>query len=118
MTEPRFRELTAVFPRLRIALAGDYCLDRYLEIDPARQEQSIETGLAVHNVTRIRSQPGGAGTILSNLVALGVGRISAIGFYGDDGEGYELHRALQRLPGVDLTHFRRSNERHTFTYTK
>jgi bifunctional ADP-heptose synthase (sugar kinase/adenylyltransferase) len=99
-------------------LIGDFCLDRYLEIDPALGETSIETGLEVHNVTRIRSQPGGAGTILNNLVALGVGRIFAVGFCGNDGEGYELKRALQQQPGVDLRHFVQSNERHTFTYTK
>lgn len=118
MTEPRFCEITASYPRLRIAVVGDFCLDRYLEIDPSLEETSIETNLAVHNVTRIRSQPGGAGTILNNLVALGIGKIFAIGFCGDDGEGYELQAALRRLPGVDLQHFVQSNERHTFTYAK
>ena len=54
-------------------MAGDFCLDRYLEIDPTRKEVSIETGLPVHNVANVRPQPGGAGTILNNLVALGVG---------------------------------------------
>ena len=43
---------------------------------------------------RVRAQPGGAGTILNNLVALGVGRIVPVGFCGDDGEGYELRREL------------------------
>ena len=118
MTEDRFNEITGRYADLRIAVIGDFCLDRYLEIDPARRESSIETGLEVHNVTRIRSQPGGAGTILNNLVALGVGRIFAVGFCGDDGEGYELKRALQQQPGVDLRSFVQSNERHTFTYTK
>ena len=36
---------------------------------------SIETGLEVFNVVNVRSQPGAAGTILNNLVALGVGEI-------------------------------------------
>lgn len=118
MTESRFREITARYPQLRIAVVGDYCLDRYFEIDPALEEISIETDLAVHNVTRIRSQPGGAGTILNNLVALGVGKLFAVGFCGDDGEGYELQKALRQLPGVDLQHFRQSSERRTFTYAK
>ena len=73
MTLARFRVLTDCYRNLRIAVVGDFCLDRYLEIDPARKEISIETGLPVHNVVRVRSQPGGAGTILNNLVALGVG---------------------------------------------
>ena len=50
----------------------------------------------------VRSQPGAAGTILNNLVALGVGEIHAVGFCGDDGEGYELRRALAAQPGVKL----------------
>ena len=42
----RFRALTKRYRQLRIAVAGDFCLDRYLEIDPARKEISIETGIA------------------------------------------------------------------------
>jgi rfaE bifunctional protein kinase chain/domain len=118
MTEERFREITDRYRRLRIAVIGDYCLDRYLEIDPSLSEISLETGLPVHNVTRVRSQPGGAGTILNNLVALGVGKMFAIGFCGADGEGYELKNALQALRGVDLGCFAEATGLHTFTYTK
>ncbi len=118
MTSARLREITAHYARLRVAVVGDFCLDRYLEIDPARAERSIETGLPVHNVVRVRAQPGAAGTILNNLVALGVGEIFAVGFCGEDGEGYELLRALQTLPGVDLTHFLQTPLRRTFTYCK
>src|SRR5438552_6227094 len=95
MTGFRFKTITEKYSRLRIAIVGDFCLDRYLEIDPARQEISIETGLPVHNVVNVRSQPGAAGTILNNLVALGVGAIYPVGFCGTDGEGFELQRALR-----------------------
>ena len=61
MTPARFAEITGRYPSLRLALVGDFCLDRYLEIDPARAETSIETGLPVHNVVRVRSQPGEIG---------------------------------------------------------
>src|SRR3974377_1451526 len=105
MNRDRFRSITSRFLGLRVAVVGDFCLDRYLEIDPARGEISIETGLPVHNVVRVRAQPGGAGTILNNLVALGVGRIIPVSFCGDDGEGYELRRKLAVLPGVELDHF-------------
>jgi bifunctional ADP-heptose synthase (sugar kinase/adenylyltransferase) len=118
MTPERFRSLTSRYSRLRIAVAGDFCLDRYLEIDPELAETSIETGLPVHNVVRVRAQPGGAGTILNNLVALGVGRIVPVSFCGDDGEGYELRRELAKQPGVVLDHFVTSAERRTFTYCK
>jgi rfaE bifunctional protein kinase chain/domain len=118
MKPARFQAITGRYPKLRLALVGDFCLDRYLEIDPARQETSIETGLPVHNVVNIRSQPGAAGTILNNLVALGLGEIHPVGFAGEDGEGMELMRALRALPGVDLRHFVQTAERRTFTYTK
>ena len=94
MKGDRFDAITSRYPNLRIALVGDFCLDRYLEIDPARKEISIETGLPVHNVVRVRSQPGAAGTILNNLVALEIKTIYPIGFCGVDGEGFELQRAL------------------------
>jgi rfaE bifunctional protein kinase chain/domain len=118
MRQSRFHSITGRYPALRLALAGDFCLDRYLEIDPARQETSIETGQPVHNVVRVRAQPGAAGTILNNLAALGVGEIYPVGFCGDDGEGYELRRALAALPGVKLDHFVQTTERRTFTYCK
>lgn len=118
MTPERFQEISAQYSDLRIAIVGDFCLDRYLEIDPARQEISIETGLPVHNVTNVRSQPGAAGTILNNLVALGVGEIYPVGFCGEDGEGYELRRSLLARRGVKLDYFVETDLRRTFTYCK
>src|SRR5437016_2529958 len=105
MNRERFRQITDHYRDLKIAIIGDFCLDRYLEIDPARSEISIETGLEVHNVVRVRSQPGAAGTILNNLVALGVGEIFAVGFCGEDGEGFELKRALAAKAGANLDYF-------------
>ena len=54
------------------------------------------------NVVNVRAQPGGAGTVLNNLSALGVGTIYPVGFAGEDGEGYELCRALAAKTGVRL----------------
>lgn len=118
MKQQRFDEIVAKYPRLRIAVVGDFCLDRYLEIDPARREVSIETGLEVYNVVNVRSQLGAAGTILNNLVALGVGELTPVGFYGEDGEGYELFRVLRAMPAVSTHHFWQTAERRTFTYCK
>ena len=114
----RLNDLAGRFPSLRVAVVGDFFLDRYLLIDPARAETSIETGLPVHNVVDVRPQPGAAGTIVNNLVALGVGTIHAVGFGGDDGEGYELRRALAALPGVRLDHFATDPSRRTPVYCK
>lgn len=118
MTPERFQQITDAYKNLKVAVIGDFCLDRYLEIDTGRQEISIETGLPVYNVTRVRAQPGGAGTIVNNLVALGVGQIIPVGFCGDDGEGYELRRGLAALPGLTLEHFLTTTDRRTFTYCK
>ena len=118
MTAGRFSSVTGRYPGLRVAVVGDFFLDRYLEIDPSKAETSIETGLPVYNVVEVRAQPGAAGTILNNLVALGVGEIHAVGFCGDDGEGHELRRALAGLPGVGLDHFLTEPSRRTPAYCK
>jgi rfaE bifunctional protein kinase chain/domain len=118
MDSARLNATTERYPDLSIAVLGDFCLDRYLEIDPSKKETSLETGLPVHNVVNVRAQPGGAGTIVNNLVALGVGTILPVGLVGEDGEGYELSSALESLAGVRLTHFVRTRHRRTFTYCK
>ncbi len=118
MNLERLAQLLQSFAQLRIAVVGDFCLDRYLEIDAAHREVSIETGLPVYKVDRVRAQPGAAGTVLNNLVALGVGSVLPVGFAGEDGEGYELERALASTPGVSTRGFVRTPERRTFTYCK
>jgi rfaE bifunctional protein kinase chain/domain len=115
MNLQRFSTIAARYPSLRIGVIGDICLDRYFDIDPARQEISIETRLPVHNIARVRCQPGAAGTILNNLAALGVQPFS-VGLCGEDGEGWELERALARLPGTHR--LVRNSALRTFTYTK
>ncbi len=118
LSRERFEQITSKYSSLRVAVIGDFCLDRYLEIDPAKREFSIETGLPVHNVINVRAQPGGAGTILNNLGALGVGELYPVGFAGMDGEGYELRRALGAAQQVRLDHFLSTDQRRTFTYCK
>src|SRR5579872_3870604 len=118
MTPAEFEMLTAKYRGLRITVVGDFCLDRYLEIDPQKKEVSIETGLPVYNVVRVRGQPGGAGTVLNNLIDIGVSKIFPIGFCGTDGEGFELQRALVAAQTVDGRFFIQTNQRLTFTYCK
>src|SRR3954463_15984788 len=113
MNSTRFDQITAGYSQLCLAVIGDICLDRYLEIDPTKSETSIETGLEVFNVVNVRSQPGAAGTILNNLVAVGIGRIFPVGFCGEDGEGFELLAALNAMTGVQLDHFLQTPARRT-----
>lgn len=117
MTPERLAELIARFPSRRIAVIGDYFLDKYLEADPRLAELSVETGKTAHQVTAIRHSPGAAGTVVSNLAALGAGALHAIGVVGDDGEAFDLFQGLARL-GCRTEGLLRSPERFTPTYLK
>ena len=117
MSPERLDELTAKFPESRIAVLGDFFLDKYLDVDPALAEVSVETGKTAHQVTAIRCSPGAAGTVVSNLAALGAGSLHAIGLTGDDGESYELRAGLARL-GCTAEHLHYDPARRTPTYLK
>jgi rfaE bifunctional protein kinase chain/domain len=105
-------------PSLTIGVLGDLFLDRYFDLDAALTEPSIETGLDAYQVVDVRCYPGAAGTIVNNLVALGVGRVVPVAVIGDDGEGHELRRALDRMPAVDPSAVLSAHGRRTPTYTK
>lgn len=96
MDTERLEELLSKFSSRRIAVLGDFFLDRYLITDPELAEKSIETGKTAHQVVEIRNSPGAAGTIVNNLAALGAGELFAIGVIGDDGQGYDLKQELNR----------------------
>ncbi len=117
MPPERLDELLAQFARLRIAVVGDFFLDKYLDVDPALAEYSIETGKTAHQVVGIRHSPGAAGTVVCNLAALGAGTIHAVGFTGDDGRAYELRQDLDGL-GCSVEHLHCDPSRMTPTYLK
>ena len=56
--------------------------------------------------------------MLNNLVALGVGRIIPLGFAGEDGEGFELLRAMRKHAGRAHGPLPQTPQRCTFTYCK
>src|SRR6516225_9878341 len=118
LTDASLNAILERIPRLTIGVVGDLFLDRYLDIDATLTEPSLETGLDAYQVTRVRSQPGAVGTVLNNLAALGVRSAPTIALIGDDGEGYELRQALDRLRIVDTRHVISWPGRRTPTYTK
>src|SRR5713101_2736134 len=118
LTEQILEEILSRIPRLTIGVVGDLFLDRYLDIDAALTEPSLETGLDAYQVVGVRPYPGAAGTVINNLAALGVKRVRVISVIGDDGEGYELRRALDELRVVDRACISLGNNRRTPTYTK
>src|SRR5437016_14659364 len=97
LSEPLINRILNCLPALRIGVVGDLFLDRYLDIDAALTEPSIETGLDAYQVVQVRSYPGAAGTVINNLVALGIGQVYPLAVIGDDGEGFQLPQALRRL---------------------
>jgi bifunctional ADP-heptose synthase (sugar kinase/adenylyltransferase) len=117
-TETTLEAILQRIPALSIGIVGDLFLDRYLEIDDALTEPSLETGLDAYQVVQVRAQPGAAGTVINNLVALGVGQVLPIAVIGDDGEGYELRQALHGQRVVSLEHVFSGPGRRTPTYTK
>lgn len=118
LTIELIERILATIPNRTVGVLGDLFLDRYLDIDPALNEPSVETGLTAYQVVRVRGYPGAAGTVMSNLAALGAGRIYPITAIGDDGEGYELRQALRQLPAVQTGGIIDAPGRRTPTYTK
>lgn len=117
LSQERLAELQSRFSASRIAVLGDYFLDKYLEVDPELEEVSLETGKPAHQVVRIRVSPGAAGTVVGNLAALGAGELHAIGITGTDGEGFDLREALSDL-GCRAEHLHAVTDRRTPTYLK
>ena len=113
----RLAELVERFGRLRIAVLGDFFLDKYFDVDPSLAEVSLETGKTAHQVVSVRHSPGAAGTVVSNLAALGAGTLHAVGFTGDDGESYDLRNDLASLK-CHTDHLDRDPRRMTPTYLK
>ena len=99
-----------------IAVFGDYCLDKYLYIDPVRDEPSVETGLIAYQVERMSLYPGAGGTITNNLRSLGV-QVQCVGLLGTDGEGYDLFKSLKKI-GADTDLMVQSETISTNTYMK
>jgi len=99
-----------------ITVFGDYCLDKYLYIDPARDEDSVETGLTAYQVDKKILYPGAGGTIANNLRALGA-NVQCVGLAGNDGEGYDLLQCLEKI-GAGTGLMVQSESIVTNTYTK
>ncbi|MCA9229367.1 MAG: carbohydrate kinase [Planctomycetales bacterium] len=113
----RLNELIGRFAKARIAVVGDFFLDKYLDCDPEIEERSVETGRAAHQVCRIRTSPGCAGVVTANLASLGVKELFAIGIIGADGEGFDLCNRLNEF-GCSTEHLHTVADRMTPTYLK
>ena len=100
----------------KIAVVGDFCLDKYLYVYPELEEVSVETGIAAFQVRAKRLFPGVGGTIASNLRALGA-ETYCFGVVGEDGEGFDLVNALKKI-GADVNGIIVSDAIMTGAYVK
>lgn len=89
-------ELPTLKP-LRVLVAGEIILDRYLWGDVSRI--SPEAPIPILKVNRREEKPGNAGFVIANLRALGA-EVSALSVIGDDRNGRMLTEILGDL-GVD-----------------
>ncbi len=110
-------EILNAIPKLNTLVVGDICLDRWCVYDPKTAQASRETGIPRVGVISTEVTPGAAGTVASNLVALGASRVTVLGAIGDDGCGYELVRALS-ICGISAELSVKSPLIGTFSYTK
>ncbi len=110
-------EILTLIPKLNTLVLGDICLDRWCSYDPGAAAASRETGIPRVGVVASESTPGAAGTIASNVIGLGIPRVTLLGAIGDDGHGFELLRAL-RLRSISAELIVVSSLIPTFTYTK
>jgi rfaE bifunctional protein kinase chain/domain len=95
MTRSQLTDLLSRFRSISIGVVGDFCLDAYWQLDEGEPELSLETGKPTLAVAQQHYSLGGAGNVVNNIAALGVGRISAYGVLGQDLFGEELLRRLK-----------------------
>ncbi len=88
------------FSELKIGVVGDFAVDAYWMLDDEQGELSVETGKRAYTVARQSYSLGGAGNVMANLAALGVGRLEAFGVRGDDLFGHALTKLLADI-GVE-----------------
>ncbi len=90
-TTARLRRLVRRFAGTRVLVVGDLMLDQFVWGDVNRI--SPEAPVPIVRVRRQEARPGGAGNVVTNVVALG-GRADACGLVGRDPAGRVLLAAL------------------------
>lgn len=93
----------------RIAVVGDYMLDRYLWGDAGRV--SPEAPVPVVHAHREEDRLGGAGNVVANLIGLGA-KVACFGALGNDASATLMLDALQEL-GAETHGMERCDDRPT-----
>ena len=114
LTRERLEQLLGNFCDVKVAVVGDFYLDRYI----SGSMESISREAAVP-VVRIQSDfysPGAAGNAACNLSSLGA-KVMAIGVIGDDVSGEIMKKELGAR-GIETEHLFPVATRHTPTFNK
>jgi D-beta-D-heptose 7-phosphate kinase/D-beta-D-heptose 1-phosphate adenosyltransferase len=99
---------------VRVMVAGEVILDRYLHGDVSRI--SAEAPIPILHVTRREEKPGNAGFVMANLRALGA-EVSALSVVGGDRDG-RLLREIFRGLGIGMRTLLTDPERRTTVKTR
>ena len=110
--------ILAKTPKLGVAVVGDFCVDAYWSLDFLLSERSVETGLATRPVGEQRYAPGGAGSVVNNLRAIGVGNVKAFGVVGADPFGVCLKQMLRDMRVSTAGLLRQEKNWNTHVYAK
>ena len=114
LTRERLEEVLQKFESMKVAVVGDFYLDRYI----AGSMESISREAAVP-VVRIQSDsysPGAAGNTACNLSSLGA-EVFAVGIVGPDFSGEFMKKELSAR-AVITEHLLSVTTRHTPTFNK
>lgn len=118
MIRSQLSDLLSLLRPISIGVFGDFCLDAYWQLDETNPELSLETGKPTLAVAQQRYSPGGAGNVVNNLAALGVGKVCAFGVLGDDLFAGEMLRHFGEI-STDITGLiRQHSEWQTCVYAK
>ncbi len=97
-----------------VLVYGDFMVDKYIHGDVKRI--SPEAPVPVLNVTGKERKFGGAGNVVSNLLALGV-KVYVAGFTGNDEDGMWLTNTFAEM-GADTTYIENVNGLQTVIKTR
>lgn len=97
-------------------MIGDLFLDHYFYYDPKLGTPSLETGITPIVAVKESFAPGAAGNVAKDLALFGAD-VRIVSVIGDDGNAFELVRAL-KVRNVDTNFLVSNPDRSTPVYTK
>ncbi len=97
-------------------IIGDLFLDHYFYYNPKLGSPSFETGIKPIIAVKESFAPGAAGNVAKDLALFGAD-VRIVSVTGEDGNAFELVKALQ-TQGIDTDFLVRTSQRSTPVYTK